>query len=369
MIIPIILGAGALLLVLAKTAMKDKLPIPGIDGPLQLPEAKLPGVTPPPAVPEAFTDLASTALATGDTQGAEKLAQDAQKRGLDDTATNIRQEIAASTGAPVKPTPITNTPKAIPVSGRPLLKIGSRGADVIEWQHVIGVKPDGIFGLATASTTIAWQKSHGLAADGIVGPASWAIAYQAIPALGKTPPAPAIAPITSSVIYKAPVAGHPTIRRGSTGQAVRDWQTMLVAAGNTVAIDGQFGAGTDSATRQFQKAHGLVVDGVVGPATWGAGAARATSAAAVINTMSIDAPRRAPIAGVAPPLAVSTSYPTIRRGSTGDAVKTWQGRLGLKPDGIFGPITETQTKAFQAAKGLKADGIVGPMTWAASSRR
>jgi N-acetyl-anhydromuramyl-L-alanine amidase AmpD len=54
-----------------------------------------------------------------------------------------------------------------------LLKKGSRGSEVKEWQKVIGTSADGIFGAGTEKLTIAWQKKNGLTADGIVGPATW----------------------------------------------------------------------------------------------------------------------------------------------------------------------------------------------------
>ena len=54
-----------------------------------------------------------------------------------------------------------------------LLKKGSRGPEVKEWQKVIGTSADGIFGAGTEKLTIAWQKKNGLTADGIVGPATW----------------------------------------------------------------------------------------------------------------------------------------------------------------------------------------------------
>lgn len=57
--------------------------------------------------------------------------------------------------------------------------------------------------------------------------------------------------------------------------------------------------------------------------------------------------------------------PTIRQGSTGEAVVQWQKILNVTADGKFGPQTATATKAFQQKKGLTADGIVGPQTWLA----
>lgn len=58
---------------------------------------------------------------------------------------------------------------------------------------------------------------------------------------------------------------------------------------------------------------------------------------------------------------------TIRKGSKGNDVKTWQGVIGAKPvDGIFGVGTEQATKNWQKSKGLVADGIVGPASWAAA---
>jgi len=67
------------------------------------------------------------------------------------------------------------------------------------------------------------------------------------------------------------VAGEPTLRWGSQGDAVVDLQARLTALGYDVgAADGQFGPRTDGAVRQFQADHGLVVDGIVGPNTWAA---------------------------------------------------------------------------------------------------
>jgi peptidoglycan hydrolase-like protein with peptidoglycan-binding domain len=52
------------------------------------------------------------------------------------------------------------------------------------------------------------------------------------------------------------------------GDVVELAQEALNAWGAPVDADGYFGPRTDSAVRDFQRAHGLSVDGIVGPATW-----------------------------------------------------------------------------------------------------
>lgn len=62
---------------------------------------------------------------------------------------------------------------------------------------------------------------------------------------------------------------HTTLRRGARGDEVVELQKILAKDGSSLEIDGIFGPGTQSAVRSFQKRHGLVVDGIVGPKTWG----------------------------------------------------------------------------------------------------
>lgn len=68
-------------------------------------------------------------------------------------------------------------------------------------------------------------------------------------------------------IAKQPV--YPTVRRGDKGELVTQLQDLLSRDGSSLAVDGIFGPGTQSAVRAFQKKHDLVVDGIVGPKTWG----------------------------------------------------------------------------------------------------
>ncbi len=58
----------------------------------------------------------------------------------------------------------------------------------------------------------------------------------------------------------------PTIKRGSKGDAVKIWQVIVGAT-----VDGNFGAKTEAATKEFQKKHGLTVDGWVGAKSWPVG--------------------------------------------------------------------------------------------------
>jgi peptidoglycan hydrolase-like protein with peptidoglycan-binding domain len=71
------------------------------------------------------------------------------------------------------------------------------------------------------------------------------------------------------------------LENGSTGQAVQNWQGLLVAHGlgymiatgkgnvmQYAGVDGQFGAKTEATTRKFQAGAGLPQTGVVDAATW-----------------------------------------------------------------------------------------------------
>jgi len=66
-------------------------------------------------------------------------------------------------------------------------------------------------------------------------------------------------------------ASRPVLRVGDQGEAVRQLQERLRTLGiYNGPVDGVFGPLTESAVRQVQSNNSLTVDGIVGPATWGA---------------------------------------------------------------------------------------------------
>ncbi len=61
---------------------------------------------------------------------------------------------------------------------------------------------------------------------------------------------------------------YKTISYGSSGDDVKKLQKALNSAGYNLAVDGIFGAKTQSAVRSYQQKNGLSVDGIVGVNTW-----------------------------------------------------------------------------------------------------
>jgi peptidoglycan hydrolase-like protein with peptidoglycan-binding domain len=140
----------------------------------------------------------------------------------------------------------------------------------------------------------------------------------------------------------------PTISEGASGANVRWLQYLLVRRTlSYTQIDGQFGPVTKNALEEFQRSDHLTVDGIAGPATWGA--------------LHGD--------GAEPP--------TLSEGSHGSVVDKLQtvlneGRGDFAPssnpvltvDGDYGPHTATAVKGAQREGDISADGVVGLQTWA-----
>lgn len=246
------------------------------------------------------------------------------------------------------------------------LREGSTGAAVEQVQFWLSelsefnsgiprVNVDGIFGPATTAAVRAFQERYGLTVDGIVGNDTWKALYNQYTSI-------------EDDLNAGGVGSYPgtPVRRGDRGENVRLVQFYLrVTATNystipAIAVDGIFGAGTESAVRAFQEFFGLSADGVVGQMTW-------KKLYEVYTDVANDlmAPDQRP-----------GTYPgrALRQGDTGKAVREVQYYLYLLSayygsipaiafDGVFGPATTAAVKAYQRLFGLTEDGIVGPATW------
>jgi peptidoglycan hydrolase-like protein with peptidoglycan-binding domain len=116
-----------------------------------------------------------------------------------------------------------------------VLKRGLAGEPVKILQAKLGVPADGEFGPGTETALKAYQQKHGLKVDGIAGPDTFA----------------------QMGLYELIL-----LKPGTSGEAVKKLQQSL-----GIAADGQFGAGTQKALREFQAKNGLEADGLAGPAT------------------------------------------------------------------------------------------------------
>ena len=67
------------------------------------------------------------------------------------------------------------------------------------------------------------------------------------------------------------VTGLPLLKKGSEGESVKALQILLLGYGYDLGFwgdDGEFGAVTEQAVKDFQREHDLEADGEVGNLTW-----------------------------------------------------------------------------------------------------
>ena len=74
------------------------------------------------------------------------------------------------------------------------------------------------------------------------------------------------------------------------------------------------------------------------------------------------------VSGVRASAVETLPWPLLRRGSSGQPVRSLQyllraRGLSVSVDGAFGRQTDAAVRAFQRSRGLVADGVVGPRTW------
>ena len=180
-------------------------------------------------------------------------------------------------------------PALIAQATYPTLSAGSTGESVSRLQALLkllgfyGGAVDGNYTQATQTAVAQFQAAAGISADGITGPSTWGkllpspsdvaatTASAAPPPVATQPPAPSGATASTNPSESAPPSGPPVLRPEATGPAVSQLQRELQALGYYNGdIDGGYGELTQAAVEQFQADQQLVVDGVVGQATWDA---------------------------------------------------------------------------------------------------
>jgi len=211
---------------------------------------------------------------------------------------------------------------------RPVLKLGSQGAEVSELQAALKLlgyfagTVNGFYGESTAIAVSRFQQVSGLNADGIAGAATWNRLFPSIPTTNK--PSPTVStnrqtsstttasgfPVPSSLRtttrnpdsrvnvgtppqvtrpqYRTPIVTSPPnsstavnpqtvvvtlpiLKQGMRGSAIAQLQERLRSLGFfSGSIDGIFGEATQAAVKAAQQKFNLQPDGIVGSATWSA---------------------------------------------------------------------------------------------------
>ena len=167
--------------------------------------------------------------------------------------------------------------------------------------------------------------------------------------------------VTPQIITPAPAntsssSSGSSLKVGSSGSEVKKLQQRLKDLGYLKGgVDGDFGAATETAVKNFQANNGLEVDGKAGPAT--------------LTKVYSSSARKAPTTTrTNTPRPTNTPFTSLKNGSTGDDVRRMQNRLielgylSGRADGDFGDATEAAVRAFQARNGLTADGKAGTNT-------
>ena len=182
------------------------------------------------------------------------------------------------------------------------------------------------------------------------------------------------------IVNDAPIAGQSAslppypLQLGSTGDDVRTLQIRLNRiSGNYSAIPkinpplGVFSFDTEEAVKEFQKAFGLTVDGVVGRSTWYT-VQQIYNSVKRLNDLNSE--------GVSLE-EVTAQFPgVLREGDSNIGVSSLQYYLSylsefynsiprVSVDGIFGASTAAAVRAAQREFGLTPDGVVGDDTWRA----
>lgn len=265
---------------------------------------------------------------------------------------------------------IADSPSSYP--GTPL-RIGDVGENVLTVQIQLDrIRRDypliprinrlnGRFNDETQSAVRVFQEIFDLTPDGVVGKATWyniARIYTAVTRLGEI-----TSEGTSTFIPDEPP--NVVLSVGDSGSEVRlvqyilEYLSFFFPSIPILTIDGYFGSGTENSVKGFQQTFGLDADGIVGEETW---RLLYRTSSEISNGLSA--------------INENQDYPgaVLRVGSTGEGVelmKKYYNRIAsfygnlptVAENSDFDAEFENAIKDFQSRYGLEPDGVIGALTW------
>ena len=294
---------------------------------------------------------------------------------------------------------------------------------------------DSTFGAGTESGVRKYQGKNGLEQDGMAGPATWNCLMSDIKAVQAALKSKGyykygsvsgyandetydsvfefqgnnhldkdgrVGPLTRELLFDTVINEYAVLpmSRGSKGTYVNYLQRALrMLCCSPGAIDGTFGAGTETAVKKFQTKYGLSQTGAVDTTTWDTLKSKILEVEQKLSSLNYSPGKVDGIAtagtgeallkfqadnnlaqdGQIGPATRSALFGTtveggnddfpLKRGSQGANVLYLQQALYIMvinpkgTDGVFGPGCESAVSRYQTKKGLSSTGIVDVTTW------
>lgn len=264
------------------------------------------------------------------------------------------------------------------LAGYTTLRLGDSGEEVRKMQEKLksvgyNIKVDGNFGKGTLRELKRFQKAHGLKMDGTAGNATLEKLY-GVKAGNKVNKTNNKSSKQNNIDRLPRQLSLPqfSLAKGDIGDDVKYMQLALNKLGYTISkLDGNFGSGTQSALKRFQRKNRLSADGVAGDTTLRliyrkCGVVVSGRVNSRQNKSNNGGNNNTP--GIIKLEKATMPRFSLRQGMQNNYVRDMQivlAQLGFyrgNYDGNYGSSTAVAVKSFQRKYRLSADGIAGNST-------